>query len=925
MAWDWEQGLPVYAGRLAAKEGVTSPFVIVARNSGQSGKGPIAAVRTDMLEGCRAFAEICGVDLSPLVPSVSKLTTLFRSAEVIRSRTREGAPFTHRILEVDFRRSAGAYFVFVLGSGRKVDDSLRQPAVVHITDVVRRIEPSILWASSISRIGRIPWELGHLAYELDYCGAFLGDRKRGLHDALDNGGLSLFIEGMHGFNEAVAITERTRTKMVQHVNDAMVEGVAVVGAMSPHPAGICRLRMRDELRNGQSVLVFDNAAGLPRRDAVAYGYPEVYDENGEHIDQVALVRRALSQFGKRSRAQIGAELIADGFSTQRARSDRGPAARYIGYRPSAAAEFVLKHLGFYRTGELPVNFGFNDQVTTVSGFFPPDGPWASPEDFERIDALLADEKAKRRSVHRTTFGGLRVTANRIPSQLVPYSQGFERYGGLVYRVVPLDSKAHKNSVHHGLIVSHDDLVKMLVDGVKRAGEDAWDLLDIPRSHPAALDAELARLEAREHGIEAEMKALRSQLDERDPSGNRIIIGALLAAVTEDYEHLARDLASTTDQISAVRDRIDAADAASIRNQATTSAAAPLIMLSTLDDPRCTLHQTAWRNALQDLEITATTEQVRSMRGCSWTISGHLHLGTGDRLARVPLSASRSFPAERADEKVDEIVEALRAGYSIDRCPVGCAEDYLAEVSERLGLPRSRRSLLWCRDPRILTIAMRLGPDGEDITSVTDATGEPTELVARIQDRYWTNPTQRWNRSPSPVATATAIDAHRHSGRVPRAAVDPSGGIEGHRRFIRLVQNEGWSDIWTYDRTARIYVCSGCPHCGAQALARMLTPDPDRWVCLSCERDRSGTLWLLRIYAPTSTEPTSGALRASWFRRSSTGSLQRSSPRIRSENGGADEQGSQRDRRSRAVKSVAGDSGSTHVRLRGRANPSLGSA
>jgi hypothetical protein len=847
--WEWERGLPLYAGRLPARDGVTSPFVAVARNSGQSGRAPIAAVRTDMLEGCRAFAEICGVDLSPLVPSLSKLKALFSSAPVIHSRTRAGSAFTHRILEVDYRRTAGAYFVFVLGSGRKVDDRLRQPAVVHIADVVSRVKPSIVWASSISRIGRVPWELGHLAYELDDCRAFLGDRKRGLHDALENGGLSLFIEGMNGFNEAVAITERTRTKMVQHVHDAMVEGVAVVGAMSPHPAGICRLRMRDGLRNGESVLVFDNAAGLPRRDAVAYGYPEVYDEDGEHVDQVALVRRALSQFGKRSRAQIGAELIADGFSTQRSRSDRGPNARYVGYRPSAAAEFVLKHLEFYRTGELTVNFGFNSQTATVSGFFPPDGPWASPEDFERIDALLADEKAKRRSVHRTTFGGLRVTANGIPAQLVPYSQGFERYGGLVFRVVPLDVETHKNSVHRGLIVSHDDLVEMLIDGVKRAGEDAWDLLDIPRSHPATLDAELAHLETRRHGIEAEMNGLRSQLTERDASGSRIVTGALLAAVTEDYERLARDLASTADQVSAVRHRIDAADAASIRNQATTSAAALLIMLSTLDDPRCLDHQTAWRSALQDLEITATTERVRSMRGCSWTISGHLHLGTGDRLARVPISASRSFPAERADEKVGEIVEALRAGYSIDRCPVGCAEDYLAEVSERLGLPPSRRSLVWCRDPRILTIAMRIGPDGEDITSVADATGEPIDLVARIHDHYWANPTPRWNRNPSPFATAMAIDAHRHSGRVPRTAIDPAGGIEGHRRFIRLVQYEGWSDIWTYDRAARTYVCSGCPHCGAQTLARMLTPDPDGWVCLSCARDRSGTPWPLRIYAP----------------------------------------------------------------------------
>lgn len=146
--WPWEEDLSGIAQSIPCSPSGRRCLLFSARTSIPGGRKALDAVFKDMENCLEDFRRLYGAELLHLLPSRQKLATMFAQAPRLRSVQRDGTAFFHKVVELDFRDSDGVYLLFVMGSGSKLDDRLRQPALDRLGAVVQRIQPGAVFAKS---------------------------------------------------------------------------------------------------------------------------------------------------------------------------------------------------------------------------------------------------------------------------------------------------------------------------------------------------------------------------------------------------------------------------------------------------------------------------------------------------------------------------------------------------------------------------------------------------------------------------------------------------------------------------------------------------------------------------------------------------------------------------------------------------------
>lgn len=842
-------GFPTFPAGPSRREVTKGPIVIVARTSKEAGRAARAAVHQDMKEALRAFWTLTGIDVRHLALSAAELDGRFAASPSVVSRTREGGQFKHRHVEVDYLATHGVYLLYTLGSGTKLDEHLRQPALVRVAEVTTRLRPSVLFAKHLYRFGRHPWSYGPIVTELNYRGGYLGDAKRGLRRIKSMESILLFFEAVQGEDEADVIVPRTRNGMRSNTGRSMVNGIVRVAASGFPPAGLARIRLRSDNNAGlgASVLVFDRPSGWPDPSLVAFGRPEVCGADGQPTDQVENVRWALSLFGTVSIQEIGEGLVARNFSTTGRRSQFGPSATFPMTSARSAANTIFRHVEFYRSGRLILPLGvegFEDLV--VDGCVPPDGPWAPPEVFERIDEHLADRDRRIRNRSRHTFGGHRATVNGAPAVL----RGILTREGAA--VLDAADPATSRAVEHNTRIPHAVLADAVVAGLAAAGNKALELIPADGGIPPELHRRLAELASRRQSISDQMDSLVRRMDERGDDGAPLVTGPLLARLNDDFATLAASREQVDAAYTDTEEKVRSAARRSRQEDSAVMTGQLLHLVESLRDPTDVRFRPLWRRALTSIEITNTPQERYRIFGNKVELTARLRLGDGHGAVEIPIRCEIDHLEPKITARLTRLVAEMREGTPPRLGSVPRAKTLHGLVAEHLDKDPKRFGLINCLDPRTLRIAMAIchPPAGTTPTveSVAAELDEPVTLVQRIHDIWGAAETSaQWQLPGAPALVKLHIAAALNAGTVHTSDFDGTVASTYRNAIVALLgRGRGIDQLWDWtDR--RIWRLHPCPRCGSTRRAPTLNREVAHLLCLTCWHDNDGVEWPMNPY------------------------------------------------------------------------------
>ena len=374
----------------------------------------------------------------------------------------------------------------------------------------------------------------------------------------------LFFEGEQNGEEADAIFERTRRGMARISGRQMVEGRARLGVPHKLPPGFLRIRLRAGTRAGDSMLYLESPDVLPPRSEVTTGYPDVVDEAGEVVDQVATVRYILRRLAEGdAQSDIAAAAVERRFSSSTYRERRNDPAAFWGPERLRATDGgngilrgILDNLDVYETGVLSFRLGSkSDQAPdfAITGCFPPDGPWLDAAGWAKLRARMAITAARRAAWATLTFVGLTGTlddgATRRPFVL--------NYSGAtdIDRYTMVDAERYPNGVRSltPARIPADELARAIVEGLAAAGDTALHLVHVDGDDEATRPhrARIAELDRTLTGLDAQLRGIREAV--QDPA-----LAAMKSDLNADYERIAAERAVVGQQLSTARAELEKA-------------------------------------------------------------------------------------------------------------------------------------------------------------------------------------------------------------------------------------------------------------------------------------------------------------------------------------------------------------------------------
>ncbi|WP_299056381.1 helix-turn-helix domain-containing protein [uncultured Nocardioides sp.] len=425
------------------------PLLLVGRYSSSSSRLGCRKAVLDLQGAARDLNSRYGLDVRPCLPDPERMVELlFTSPYRVWSTTSEGDRFLNQFLVLDFRPEIPLVVSLSAGSARKVDEGFDQPHAVHLRNGLTSGVPFAgFFAKRFDRLVRSMWETGKLLNSLRTLNA-----RYGSYWAADGDGgewsidktvdLLYAMRGNAALVEAENIQRKRSDRLVELTGDVMEGGRVRYPLASGLPPGLMRYRMRNE---GISYLSLDSPAFYPAVND-ASDLPNVRDDQGDLVDQVATVQWLLSQWGRPgwTHTRLARELISRRYSTEALRQHRhnpgafygspdgsfsdlmsGPANK--GDHDARSAQLANRHealamlstfadnLELYETGVLRRTVG--GKAIAIANVFPPGGAWATAEDFQRIHNFenARRERANRRS--RWSFSGLAVELDGVPHSL----------------------------------------------------------------------------------------------------------------------------------------------------------------------------------------------------------------------------------------------------------------------------------------------------------------------------------------------------------------------------------------------------------------------------------------------------------------------------------------------------------------------------
>lgn len=816
--------------------------LVIGRNSGEAGVDPaIAAVKS--LESALEWLAARGVDYRPLVPDRDELIRLLRAGQSVTSTAEDGSTFKNTFRVIDLHPYP-VVLLLSMGSAKKLDMHFTQPFVHFLAQLCADVRPGLLFASRIDRLVRHAWAFGEPMTVLEAVGGYAGDERGLFVHPTGVEALQVFFDATNAQQVADTIPLQSRQGQQRATEPRMVDGRVRYGVGSQPPAGVARVRMRAGTSDGPSELFLEMSGILPDPSTVAYGLPEVFDDDGRHVDQVMNVRWALSVIGKKDWPDVAVarELVRRRFSTTGLRSSRkDTAATWTedDADSSAILDALYRRLEFYETGRLECQsekFG----PIIVEDVFPLDGPWATEADFRRIRRHQSAGQEKYSNRATRTFAGLHVEVNGVSSRMYLRE-------GTKFRV---RSHGLRCTVPGRVSFTHEQLARAIATAIGAAGDAAVQI--VPLADDAS-DPELRALMAKRRPIELELigreqrlTSLRMRLEETLEDGSAVLTGRLARDVNEEYNKVAEQV-DADQKLMADIDESAQRRRDELRSEASRVRVDVLLdMVASLRDPSETKYRDAWRAALHELQLTTVDVVEHHHVGQRFELRGWLGVGddTADQTFRMPLYATwMTGPAAEVSDRVDAIVEGMRHGVPYGDSKVPGAKWLRALVCERLG--DAGRVLAACDDPRILRVAMAVTVDrrGRSVEEIAAVLAEPASLVHRVAERFaGTHVRGRWYDGGSSLHAAVYALAANGNGSVDRDDIVPAHASSwaSARRSLRAGE---FSDVFdVHGAHVELVARCDCSPDRVPVFAEMVIRETAGPVCRRCWRDRNGVCW-----------------------------------------------------------------------------------
>lgn len=861
-------------------------LMILERISGATGHG----VRRQAVDGMFTAVDLLagpsgGFDVSGLVYQLDPATLRRRfktdAIALPKVTAEDGTEMVHRVLVIDDFAEQGLIIALSTGTGTKLDQNLRGPAVDWFARQVRAYQPGLVFARNWKRWSRNGWAYASLASAFKDLaarqgGPAFGGSWKGIRPLDKKFERELFAEGADGEQEAEEFRvltsggskRKTATQMVggrmQHgASHAPPPGTAAARvwpgafAAADHAAG--RLLPPEERGTGSlRYLYIDEPASRPDPTLVIESTaPQGHGDGRDPVDQAALVQWFLGHYGSIDpdgtvweKHACAAYLVEHGFCTEglrRARHEPTPSYRHGGdkdqaqYRARNICRAVLDHLEEYRTATFTVALvGDTGARATVTGLHPSGKPWMSQRDYDRIRDFQAGRTG---TPPRGTclLSGLAVTLNGTHARLEASTKP-----PLRYYFATADGKARLGTRDEPLPpLRHDTAVNAIADAVARA-----DVL--PRMAPVVqagtADLRRDRTRLREH-----LTQLRTQnAKTKAVLDTEVVTDDLLESINTDFNTCAAAIKKAERELASVETELARTQDPHLPGIADVNLTR---FVRALADPRSREGRALVHDNLE-LDIRTYDLQEPGRPICTGLrLRGALVVHDETGSYRAPIVADQvAEPRRRVDGRLEAAVEALRDGTPMADALGADSRRWLTLVRDALGCGRDQFRLANVDDPRLLRLGMAVlhprpatpGPDPDHprlagpplppsgLRVAARRLGEPIELLRRILAVH-TQPAQRrrWLYDRSPVAGA-AYQQAAGTGSVRTA------GLPSPDTAPQVLRAGPYGAEWTVTRgTAKLARCAGCD--GTDRVPLRLR-EASGSVCRACRTDRAGVGW-----------------------------------------------------------------------------------
>lgn len=875
-------GWPSVSAELRTRLEAGLPLLLVGRQSTAGGRKSARETAEDMWFAAEGLQAQTGLVVTPLLPSVEEMAERLAAVKPQMRLGSEGKKVSHRFCELDLRPAAPVVLLLITGSGRALDANHTQPVVERIAQAVRQHKPAALVAKRFDRLARADWAFGPAATALNETGTLLGHQDAAPRPFDEVGSLLAFIQGGEGGRQARQLVRQTRQGQRKLSATQMEQGRAVFRAAGGGaPPGFATAYLDDGSGGrGLRVLFIDTPAFRPAAAEATFGLPQVFDAEGQPVDQAATVRWVLARLGKPEwpYTRLTAELAQRHYSTEHLRNThRDPAATFTGGEDGGRSLLtrIIANLELYETGVFTRELGAGEPPMVIKGCWPPpcdpaaDGPgqWASVEDFARIRTRQREWRQRQDRKTTLTFAGAHARYNGEPVLLLTTPRRRDRGDTAPrYRFCltgPYQEHRQCKTPPGHLMVPWQALHDSVIDAIRDAGELPLTLADLVGADPDVArkqaDAEQAANDLA--AARRRLEGLEAQLTETDAHGQLLVSGALLKRLDSDYNTLVEQHIPELERHARhAQQALDQARAPATGVQTRQM----LTIVEELGQPQSRLLRTVLPAAICDLQLT--TRKGHDGVGRYGEVEWHatLRFDHDDHGPyQLPIHGrwrTNGQQLTRVISLVDEHLERLRDGQPWPDQDTSNRAGLTRLLADRL-TPGQRTTplLLACTDPTITAIATRLhlDPDRSDADLASDLAC-PETLIARVRHTHLTQPRAHWQQPPHRALAALYELAVANNGTVLAGDAAAHAGVSKQMVWNAMSQQRAATDLWATHRKHG-YQLRACA-CGALAWTLPDTPEPHHAICGGCHHDLAGLPWTPPHYRhyhtapPDSTEP-----------------------------------------------------------------------
>ncbi len=802
------------------------PVLVIARNSNPNKDGVAEAI-LELRKITEELRNKVGIDISEFLPSDRIITTAFENEPTIRTKAEtDGKELLHKF--VSFEPTSGLVILMGVGTGRGLSDTGQQPWVARVADQVNRSIPALLYVHRIDRLSRHALSTSDVLKACQFRETMVGDPDRGI-SAPDNlqSIMNLFLASS-GESEADKIPTRTRKGMKARTDSEMINGFARYACTTAPPAGLIRLRMKNQLgTQGDSVIVLDDPTFYPDTKTIFAGIPETIAE--KTVSNVELVKWALANYGKpgHTKATMGKYLAANYFSHSSYRRHKGVEATFHDFdRPGHLITALLKNLTFYETGEFISLLGIEGMKdVAITGCMPPGG-WATPEDFARIRKFDAQKPKLHGGTPTMAFTGVAVGDRGVHLHRADKTRSFN---GPSYALIAYKSGKTRAQRQKMPAITHAALAGSLVEAIEHYAQRSWDPSTQADENTGTLQ-ELEKAEQERSYLDNEIVKRREELTQRDENGNLLSVSVLniLAAELDDLVNQARPRLNI---------RIQGLRASLTAKPNGDDVKGLLRLVASLHNPFDATQNKFWKDCLHIEKVSKTTSSSNYLLKTVIEWNGTLTLSEGQNDFTIPFSGSVEIGALQANrQRVDQVIAKVINGQGpLIKIPMANPGSMRALIAERFGYSARAGGICGCPDADLQAIlfTMLAHPELSD-GEVAQQHSAQQQLITNLRT-YTKTPPVRWQTTRKDTLTglSQAIASGSPNDYYDQQTYERKRSIED-----LTVSEEARGTLTISDGQLVINPCE----CGS--LLRLLSKikGPQGFVCYDCGIDNAGVKW-----------------------------------------------------------------------------------